>query len=891
MESFRRFEARGGDAMARELRSLAAETDPELYFAGLNHLARRLASRDRFVEAGELWSFVAEQGASSAPALAQRARAELEVLSGGGAFGRRVEFLAQRFVGEATSPAALAGMTAAGLAYNVGRSALLGRLLASEAGLLTRGWGARGLAGLGGFAVEAPAFTLTTRALHAASGHGSPNSWGHDLAASYLTLGGLKFFSGAGAIAAQRLGAGPLTRALVPTAGAYLGILAGHGLERAAGLRPAQPTDQVLFDSLAMLLQFQVGGRLSGEILGPRFAAWQREVQVRSDAALAAPSFRRPPGAGFAFGGLEPSFATVGGGTALSPESPLRSQPMMMVAKRPGSESPYADASPMPIPRERGSGPRAAEKTVMRRLEDLQTAQRTLEVRGEYLSLWQILQRAIDQERIPADLDQELSWAVRSFDLYRSSPILRRQVRKSDYSSTESLIRRLDELRPAIQSEQRIKRYALATLVQALVYGGRIPHERLRSLTQAAGSFDLFSAHPFLRRMRKRDLADPYRFVQALRPLRYRVEELAQDRYKLSTLTDAMQWHPHFPKAQLQSYSMVAGANDFVGALPLGRLRLDIPELRELSLEQVYLRLLHLKPALIGGNGEPVTIGYILSGLRCHGLDRVRDLKVNDSAIQNAYVIDFVQDRWKAWGEHFHNLSLIPKHLEGDDVVAGWRRPAYAKAHLLKENGEPYSDSRLSNFVRWGVFLWEHREALSLGRPDRVEVREAPSEGNSALREFLSPYWDRLRKKEPEDFLQSMLELRQKFRETHAEFPSLPAMVSSFYRAHRQGDPGSVLNYAQQVDGILRRWHDWADHFQRIASLPRWKRSPEPNRSRYAAENLKRENGESFSQSTLNGLVRWGVWLWENRQRIGMSRGTTIAPPRPPADGNSSSSE
>ncbi|HEX5034897.1 MAG TPA: hypothetical protein VFW62_10475, partial [bacterium] len=619
--------------MARELRSLAAETDPELYFAGLNHLACRLASRDRFVEAGELWSFVAEQGASSAPALAQRARAELEVLSGGGSFGRRVEFLAQRFVGEATSPAALAGMTAAGLAYNVGRSALLGRLLASEAGLFTRGWGARGLAGLGGFAIEAPAFTLTTRALHAAAGHDSPNSWGHDLSASYLTLGGLKFFSAAGASVAQRLGAGPLTRALVPTAGAYLGILAGHGLERAAGLRPAQPSDQVLFDSLAILLQFQVGGRLAGEILGPRFATWQREVQIRSEAALAAPRFQRPPGEGFSSGSLEPGFAVVGGGGALSPESAL-SRPMMMVAKRPGSESPYADASPMPIPRERGSGPRAAEKTIMQHLQDLQTARVILRDRGEQLSLWQILQRAIDQRRIPADLEQELSWAVRSYDLYQSSSILRRQVQKSDYDSTENLIRRLDALRPAIQREQGIDRYALATLVQALVYGGKVSHERLRGLTQAGASFDLFNSYPFLRRMRKRDLADPYRFVHSLRPLRYRVEELSGSRYKLSTLTDAMQWHPHFPKPQLQTYSMVAGANDFVGTLPLGRLRLDIPELRELNLEQVYLRLLHLKPALIGANGEPVTIGYILSGLRCHGLDRVRDLKVNDSAIQ-----------------------------------------------------------------------------------------------------------------------------------------------------------------------------------------------------------------------------------------------------------------
>ncbi len=886
MESFRRFEARGGDAMSREIRSLAAETDPELYFAGLNHVARRLARRDRFAEAGELWGFVAEAGTSMAPEMARRAREELEVLSGGGSFGRRVEFLGQRFFSEATSPSALIGMTVAGGVYSIGRTALLGRLLASPAGFLTRGLGARGLAGLGAFAIEAPAFTLTTRALHAASGQVSPNSLGQDLLSSYLALGGLKAFSAAGAAAVQRAGVGPISRALVPTTGAYLGILAGHGLERVFGLRPAQPTDHVLLDSLAMLLQFHVGGRLSAEILGPRWSAWQNEMQARSETALRLPDFRRPPGEGFAAGNfMTPSFAGIG----LAPESPFRAEPMMMVAKRPGEESPYADASPMPIRRERGSGPRAVEKPIMQRLEDLQRAQRTLEERGEYLSLWQILQRAIDQDRIPADLEQELSWAVRSFDLYRSSPILRRQVRKSDYGSTESLIRRLDELRPALVAEQGVDSYALSTLVQALVYGGRIPHDRLRALVGAASSNDMFRNYPVLGQMKTKDLADPYRYVRALRPLRREVEAAAGRRYKLGTLTDAMQWHPDFPASQHQTYSMVAGASDFVGALSRRRLRLGIPELRELSIEQIYLRLLHLKPALIGGTGEPVGIGYLMTGLRCHGLDRVRDGAVNDSVIGNAYVIDFVQDRWKEWGGHFRNLSLIPKYLEGDGEVAGWRRPGYARTHLLKEDREAYSDSRLSTFVRWGVFLWEHREALSLERPLPVKVAEPASGGNSALREFLAPYWDRLREKAPEDFLQSMLELRQKFREIRnpgqgEEAPSLPAMVMAFYRAHRHGDPGSVLNYAQQIDGILRRWNEWSDHFQRISSLPRWK-SQGLSRSEYAAENLRRENGEGFSRSALNGVIRWGVWLWGNRQRLGLSRGTTMAPPPPPADG------
>lgn len=887
METFRRFEARGSDPLSRDISALASEPDAELYFEGLHRLAGRMARRDQSAEAAELWSFVAEEAATASPSVARRAREELEVLSGGGNFGRRVEFLSQRFFSEATSPTALIGMTVAGGVYSLGRNVLLGRLLAAPAGLFTRGLGARAVAGLGAFAVEAPAFTLSTRALHSASGQASPNSLGHDLLASYLTLGGLKLFASVGSLAVQRAGAGSISQALIPTASAYLGILAGHGLERAFHLRPERATDQVLLDSLAMLLQFQVGGRLAADAMGPRWAAWQHQMNLRSEGALRLPELRIPGG-----NPLAENFAMAGGvPSSRAWEAPLRNNVLMMVAKRPGSEynDPY-NSPPIPIPGDRPSGTRiSADVGVMEHLNQLRQAQETLRDRGEELTLLQILNRGIIQDRIPEGRREELTRAVQSAKLFENSPILNRQIREADLATPESLANRLNELRVELQVEQGEGHYALATLVQALVYGGRVPYERLRSLLTASASFDFYREHPILGRMPAKNFSDPYTLVNALRPVRRRIESAAERRYKLSTLIDALQWHPSFPRSLHQTYSMVGGASDFVGALSRRRLRIEIPQLRELDPEQIFLRLLHLKPALRGADGEPVSIGYMLMGLHSHGLDRVRNGRINESAIQSAYAIDMALERWNEWGGHYRNLSLIPKHREGVGELAGWRRPGYARVHLLKENGEPYSDSRLSTIARWGTFLWEHREALSLPTPQPVSFASLLPSRGPALHDFLMPYWERLREKTPEDFMRSMLEIRQKYRETQAELrqaaadgeaPSVLSMIAAFYKTHGAEIPGSIRTYAHQVDAILRRWNEWSEHFRRIATLPT-RRSQGYSRIEYASENLKRENGESFSRDSLNNIVRWGVWIWENRGDIQFPKGSI--PPPPPA--------
>lgn len=884
METFRRFEGQGSGTLSRELEALRAEGDAELYFEGLHHIARRLARHDQVAEASALWSFVAEEAALSSPSVARRARQELEVLQGGGNFGRRVESLSQRFLNEATSPTALIGMTVAGGVYSLGRTALLGRLLASPAGLFTRGLGARAVAGLGAFAVEAPAFTLTTRTLHAASGQASPNSLGQEFLSSYLTLGGLKFFGALGGLAAQRAGVGPVSRALIPNASAYLGILAGHGLERAFHLSPDRPFDHVLLDSLALLLQFQVGGRLAADAMGPRWAAWQQEMNVRSEGALRLPELRPLRGPTFAEG------LAAAGPSSASPawEAPIRSNILMMVAKRPGEYSDPYNSPPVPIPADPPSGTRInPELGVMEHLSNLRQAQEILEGRGEVLTLFQILNRGIIQGRIPEARREELTRAVQSAKLFENSPLLQERVRPADLETPEKLVHRLQELRVKIQVEQGESHYALATLVQALVYGRRVPYERLRSLLTAAASFDFYREHPSLARIPAKSFADPYTLVNALRPVRRRIEAEAERRYKLSTLVDALQWHPDFPGTLHQTYSMVAGASDFVGGLSRRRLRIDVAQLRPLTPEQIYLRLLHLKPALRGETGDPISIGYLLMGLHSHGLAKVREGRINESTIQNAYAIDMALDRWNEWGGHYRNLSLIPKYGEGDGELAGWRRPGYTRVYLLKDNGQPYSDSRASTIARWGIFLWEHREALSLEPPLPVSVENLLPNRGSPLRDFLRPHWERVKDLAPEEFLQSILEMRQSFREAQAELrggaadvegPSVAATVTAFYKAQGVEPNGSLMTHAHQVDAILRRWGEWSQHFRSIADLPT-RRSQGFSRSEYAAENLKRENGESFSRNSINSIMRWGLWLWQLRSRLQFPKNSGSIPP------------
>ncbi len=329
--------ARRLDAAERaELTALRGEADPGLFYEGLLAFGASRESAGRPDLAVEIY---AEVAAVAGPVLADRARRQWDAAMGRGASGPRAEFLLRRLAGEASDPAMLAGMVAAGAVFRITRLAVLGRLAATPgAGLFSRGFGARAAAALAGFALEAPAFTLATKA--AGGVLGRDQDWsggvlGREIASSYLVLGGLKL-AGWGSGAAYRRFAGPAgavrerpLQALFQQTGMLGGILLGHAAEERLGLRPRVDGATTMVDSLAMLLQFHVAGRLGRQAFGEGFASWERSLDLQSELLVSRPRFASAPTLASVLG-PRPAFAAMMSATpaeellgGASPEAPV----------------------------------------------------------------------------------------------------------------------------------------------------------------------------------------------------------------------------------------------------------------------------------------------------------------------------------------------------------------------------------------------------------------------------------------------------------------------------------------------------------------------------------------------------------------------------------------
>ncbi|MCC7344686.1 MAG: hypothetical protein IT573_07080 [Deltaproteobacteria bacterium] len=309
----------GGPALTAELRALEREGDPELYYEGLLALARRQEAAGRVEAAAELYAAVlqeadAVEGLREGP-LRVRAQEGLDAILGRGAIGPRAEFLLRNLAQQSSDPAMLFAMGTAGAVFRMTRLATLSRLASTpNPGVLTQILGAGRLASLTGFAVEAPAFTLAARLGSEALGRRqdwSGGALGRDFASSYLVLGGLKLAGHVGANLVFASGRGgriqgsPL-QLLFQQGSMLTGILLGHSLEEHLGLRRPQDGATTLTDSLAMLLQFNVAGRLTRSAFGPRFAAWERGLDLQSEALA-----RGPQGPGRTLGlGVYPVLAT-----------------------------------------------------------------------------------------------------------------------------------------------------------------------------------------------------------------------------------------------------------------------------------------------------------------------------------------------------------------------------------------------------------------------------------------------------------------------------------------------------------------------------------------------------------------------------------------------------
>jgi len=293
------------DLAARtELRSLANEQDPELLGAALRSFAIRQESRGRSDLAIGIYQLMAGAPEAYGEGEARLANDRLEALRGRGSIGARFEIFAQNFVREVSDPASLTGMALAGGVFQGMRLASYARLLASpSANFFTRGFGARALSCGLGFLAEAPAFSLGIRSTNAMLGRSQnweATTLSHELAASYLTLGALRLSGAGGSALYGRLnpaGRGLLSRGLVQQVSMLSGITTANWLEQQAGLRERTSGANLLANSLASLLHFNVAGRLLHGLPGGEFSQRLQAQQARLE-RLPPSGFRTESGIG-----------------------------------------------------------------------------------------------------------------------------------------------------------------------------------------------------------------------------------------------------------------------------------------------------------------------------------------------------------------------------------------------------------------------------------------------------------------------------------------------------------------------------------------------------------------------------------------------------------------
>lgn len=270
-------------AEGAEFRSLSRETQPEILVTYLLNFGTRLAQAGKAGIAAELFAsflnFAKQAEVSSAPFrhLLVPMERRLKALLGQGSNALRAEVLLRSFAETATDFKMIVPMMAGSLVYRALRAGMATRLaLSSSANLITRGVGARLVAGMTGFAGELPAFVLSSRALSALSGDshsGESASLGKDLTLAVLTLAALKLSVLAGQKVHQ-LSRGldvPLaswSRTALPAVSMMLGMSAAHLLAEASGLRPPVDDATTFLDSIAALVGLGVGAHLGGRIFG-----------------------------------------------------------------------------------------------------------------------------------------------------------------------------------------------------------------------------------------------------------------------------------------------------------------------------------------------------------------------------------------------------------------------------------------------------------------------------------------------------------------------------------------------------------------------------------------------------------------------------------------------
>lgn len=269
--------------------------------------ARSQIESGRLGEAAQALSHILQER-NLTPALRTRAQNQLQSLQGESGFTTdRLEFLMQHVIPQVLDPVGLGSMLGAGLTFKLSRWALLGG--ASRLGLQGR-W-LRPAASLGAFGLEASSFPMWANLGQLALGHRVDwEHFDHQVASSFLVLGGLKGFGRAGQ-GLQRFLPGssraPWRRALNQIA-MYGGVVSGHGAEQYLGLAPRQGMGQLLGESAVIWLHFNAAARILPHLTGGSLRHFEQELENiwRHHGVLSRVATRNSPASGARVSGWVP---------------------------------------------------------------------------------------------------------------------------------------------------------------------------------------------------------------------------------------------------------------------------------------------------------------------------------------------------------------------------------------------------------------------------------------------------------------------------------------------------------------------------------------------------------------------------------------------------------
>jgi len=268
-------------------------TEKNFWRAALD-FGRNLKFENQLKPAERILGFLAQNNLKVPAKICQQARLEWDAILGRGNWSYRLEFLASRFLKEATDYRMILPMIAGSVIYNLAKTATLGRLVHFPARWWSRGLGGRALAATVGYSAEVPSFALMNRGLRQMSGQ-SVGNWTPDLLQAGITLGVLKLGSFLGTqtflkahgineigMATRLKGFSKISRALYPQATMFTGLLVAHGIETHIGLRDDLKGATWVTDALSTLLSLSIGAKLGHRLLGKSFHKYQKNLGKRA---------------------------------------------------------------------------------------------------------------------------------------------------------------------------------------------------------------------------------------------------------------------------------------------------------------------------------------------------------------------------------------------------------------------------------------------------------------------------------------------------------------------------------------------------------------------------------------------------------------------------------